>query len=150
MVALTPEEREGLELLTRRGTVSARRLKRALVLLAADEGDADAEIAKKARVHRTTVEELRKRCVEEGLEAALSERPRPGKTPLLDDKQGAYLIALACTTPPEGRAKWTMQLLADRLVALDVVKNISDETVRRKLKRGLSNRGNAKSGVSPA
>lgn len=150
MVALTPEEREGLELLTRRGTVSARRLKRALVLLAADEGDADAEIAEKVRVHRTTVEELRKRCVEEGLEAALSERPRPGKTPLLDDKQGAYLIALACSAPPEGRAKWTMQLLADRLVALDVVTTISDETVRRNLKKGLSNHGSAKSGVSPA
>jgi len=150
VVRLTGEEREGLELLTRRGTVSARRLKRALVLLATDDGDADSAIAAKARVHRTTVEELRKRCVEEGLEAALSERPRPGKTPLLDDKQGAYLIALACSAAPEGRARWTMQLLAERLVALDVVPSISDETVRRSLKKGLSNRGSAKSGVSPA
>jgi len=150
VVRLTDEEREGLELLTRRGTVSARRMKRALVLLAADDGDADSAIAAKARVHRTTVEELRKRCVEEGVEAALSERSRPGKTPLLDDKQGAYLIALACSAAPEGRARWTMQLLAERLVALDVVPSISDETVRRSLKKGLSNRGSAKSGVSPA
>ena len=150
MVRLTDEEREGLELLTRRGTVSARRMKRALVLLAADDGDADSAIAAKARVHRTTVEELRKRCVEEGVEAALSERSRPGKTPLLDDKQGAYLIALACSAAPEGRARWTMQLLAERLVALDVVPSISDETVRRSLKKGLSNRGSAKSGASPA
>ena len=145
---LSAEERSELELVTRRGTVSARRMKRALALLAADDGDKDERIAEKARLHRTTVEEIRKRFVEEGLEAALSERPRPGKAPLLDGKQEAYLIALACSTPPDGRAKWTMQLLADRVVALDIVPSISDETVRRALKRGRSSRGSAKSGVS--
>ena len=124
-------------------------MKRALVLLAADEGAVDQQIAEKVRVHRTTVEEIRKRFVEEGLVAALSERPRPGKTPLLDGKQEAYLVALACSTPPEGRAKWTMQLLANRMVALDVVESISDETVRRALKRGISSRGSARNGASP-
>ena len=145
---LSAEERSELELVTRRGTVSARRMKRALALLAADDGDKDERIAEKARLHRTTVEEIRKRFVEEGLEAALSERPRPGKAPLLDGKQEAYLIALACSTPPDGRAKWTMQLLADRVVALDIVPRISDETVRRARQRGRSSRGSAKSGVS--
>lgn len=148
VVELTPEERSELELLTRRGTVSARRMKRALVLLAADDGDTDEVIAGKARVHRTTVEYLRKRFVEEGFEAALSEHPRPGKTPLLDDKQDAYLVALACSRPPDGRVKWTMQLLADRMVELKVVESISDETVRRALKKRGSSRGSVRNGAS--
>lgn len=149
VVELTPAERDELEALTRRGTTSARRLKRALVLLAADDGDTDEVIARKARVHRTTVEELRKRCVEEGLEVALSERPRPGKPRLLDGKQEAHLLALACSQPPNGRVRWTMQLLADQLVELKIVERISDETVRQTLKKGMSNRGSVKSGASP-
>lgn len=150
MVELTPEERGQLEALTCKGTVSARRMKRALVLLAADEGDKDTEIAAKARVTVQTVERLRKRFVEEGFEAALAEHPRPGKERLLDGKQEAYLVALACSTPPEGRTSWTMQLLADRLVELNLVESISDETVRRTLKRGRSNRGSVRNGASPA
>jgi transposase len=150
VVELTAEERDELHALTSKGKVSARRLKRALVLLAADEGRKDEEIAASARVHRTTVEYLRKRFVEEGLEAALSEHPRPGKERLLDGKQEAYLVALACSKPPSGRASWTMQLLADRLVELQIVESISDETVRRTLKRGRSSPGSARSGVSPA
>jgi len=136
VVEPTLEERAELAALTRKGTLSARRMKRALVLLAADDGDKDEDIAKRARVHRTTVEGLRKRFVEEGLEASLGERPRPGKARLLGGKQEAHLVALACSAPPEGRAKWTMQLLADRLVELEIVESISDETVRRTLKRG--------------
>jgi transposase len=81
------------------------------------------------------VERIRKRFVEEGLEAALTERPRPGGQRKLDGKQEAFLIALACSTPPEGRICWTMQLLANRLVALRIVDAISDETVRRTLKK---------------
>lgn len=147
IVELTPEERDRLEVLTRKGNVSARRMKRALILLAADDGDKDEEIAAKARVHRVTVEDIRKRFVLEGLEAALSERPRPGKARLLDGRQEAFVIALACSGPPAGRASWSMQLLADRLVELKVVESISDETVRRTLKRGRSNRGSASSGA---
>jgi len=135
-VNLTAEERTELLALTRRGKASARRIKRALVLLAADEGDKDEDIVEKARVGLRTVEGLRKRFVEEGVEAALSDRPRPGKARLLDGHQEAYLIALTCSTPPPGRAQWTMKLLADRLVELRVVESISDETVRRTLKKG--------------
>jgi len=149
VVGLSGEERAELEALTRKGTASARRLKRALVLLAADDGDKDEEVAAKARVHVTTVEQIRKRCVEEGLEAALSERPRPGKAPLLDGRQEAYLIALACSQPPAGRAEWTMKLLAGQIVELEIVDSISDETVRRTLKKGMLSPGSARSGASP-
>lgn len=136
VVALTPEERAELETLTTKGTRKARQLKRALALLAADDGDTDAEIAAKVRVHAVTVERIRRRCVEEGLEAALHERPRPGQARKLDGRQEAHLLALACTKPPEGQKRWTLQLLADKLVELQVVERISDETVRRTLKRG--------------
>jgi transposase len=148
IVELSPEERADLQALTRKGATSARRMKRALVLLAASEGDTDEAIAVKVRVHRTTVEHLRKRFVEEGLEAALSERPRPGKARLLSGRQEAHLIALACSEPPAGRARWTMQLLAGRLVELRIVERISDDTVRRTLKRGRSSPGSASSGAS--
>jgi transposase len=131
------------------GSWKARRLKRALVLLGADEGKTDEVIAAEVRVHPLTVERVRKRFVEESLEAALSERPRAGKPPLLNGRQEAYLVALACSEPPVGRAKWSMQLLANQLVELAVVERISDETVRRALKRGTSSLGSAGSGASP-
>jgi transposase len=148
LVHLTSEERTELLALTRRGKASARRIKRALVLLAADDGDKDEQIAEKARVSLRTVEGLRRRFVEEGLEVSLSDRHRPGKARLLDGHQEAYLVALTCSTPPAGRAQWTMKLLADRLVELRVVESISDETVRRTLKKGTSNLGSFESGVS--
>ncbi|RKY62069.1 MAG: hypothetical protein DRP95_02040 [Candidatus Latescibacterota bacterium] len=91
---------------------------------------------------------IRKRFAEEGLEAALNERPHPGAKPKLDGKQEAFLVALACSDPPEGREHWTMQLLADRLVELGVVESISDETVRRVLKKTTSSPGRKDSGVS--
>jgi transposase len=148
VVGLTPEERESLLALTRKGKASARRIKRASILLAADDGANDEAVAEKVGVHRVTVENIRKRCVEEGLESALSDRPRPGKARLLDGHQEAYLIALTCSTPPAGRARWTMQLLADRLVELKVIESISDETVRRVLKKGTSNPHSFDNGVS--
>jgi transposase len=104
-------------------------------LLLADEGGADAAIAAALHVHRATVERTRPRFVEGGIERALHDRPRPGSRPKLDRKQEAFLVALACSAPPDGRARWTMQLLADRLVALEIVDAISDETVRRTLKK---------------
>ncbi len=136
VVELTAEEREQLLALTRKGRTPARRLKRALVLLAADEGTTDVQIAAQVRVHTGTVERVRERFVTEGLAAALAERPRPGKARKLDGRQEAHLVALACSEPPAGQARWTMQLLADRLVELKEVASISDETVRRVLKRG--------------
>ena len=136
VVKLTSEERESLLAITRKGKASARKIKRASVLLAADDGDTDIVIAERVRVHCATVEDIRRRCVEGGVEAALNDRPRPGKARRLDGRQEAYLVALTCSTPPEGRTYWTMQLLADKLVELQVVDSISDETVRRALKRG--------------
>lgn len=150
LVKLTPNERADLEALTRKGTARARQIKRALILLAADEGEKDALIAARVRVHLNTVVRIRQRCAAEGLEQALNERPRPGNPRRLDGRQEADVIALACSDPPEGRGKWTMQLLANRLVELKLVESISDDTVWRTLKRGPLNPGNAKSGVSPA
>jgi transposase len=111
------------------------------VLLAAADGQPDTAIAEQVRVGTATVERLRRRCVEAGVAAAVADRPRPGKAPTLDGRQEAYLLALACTEPPAGRTCWTMQLLADKLVEEKVVASISDETVRRVLKKGISNSG---------
>jgi len=135
IVTLKDDEREQLRAPTRRGKVAARRLTRAHILLQADTGRSDESIAQALHIGPATVERIRKRFVEEGLDVALTERPRPGGQRKLDGKQAAFLIALACSTPPAGRTCWTMQLLADHLVALRVVDAISDETVRRTLKK---------------
>lgn len=108
IVTLTEDERTHLRALTKSGKVSARKLTRAHILLQADTGGLDAAIAAALHVGIATVERVRKRCVEEGLEAALCERPRPGGQRKLDGKQEAFLLALACSTPPEGRTSWTM------------------------------------------
>ena len=140
-VALTGDERTRLLELTKKGKVSARKLARAHILLSSHGGKTDAEIAETLHVCVSTVEGIRKRFAKEGLDAALNERPRPGAQPKLDGKQEAFLVALACSAAPAGREHWTMQLLADRLVQLEVVDSISDETVRQVLKKGTSNRG---------
>ena len=141
VVDLTDEERTQLTALTRKGKVAARRLKRAQILLAASEGTTDEVIASAVRCHVATVERTRKRFVAGGVDWALSEAPRPGAQRKLDGKQEAYLVALACSEPPSGRAVWTRQLLADRLVELQVTDGISDETVRRLLKKTNSSPG---------
>ena len=120
------------------------------MLLHAVEGATDEEIAQSLHLGVLTVHRTRQRFVEEGLTAALSERPRLGKRPVLTDKQEAFIVALACSTPPEGRCRWTMRLLAERLVELKQLEEISHDTVRRVLKKTISSRGNAKSGVSRA
>ena len=148
-VVLTTEERAGLEAFTRKGIASARELRRARILLMAAAERRDTEVADAVGCCVATVELVRKRCAEEGVEAALHDRTRPGGTPLLDSEAEATLIALACTDGPAGRGTWTMQLLADRLVRLGVVERISDETVRRTLKKTISNPGSARSGASP-
>lgn len=140
-VSLTDEERERLHDLTRKGAASARMVRRAQTLLLAAEERIDEDIAKALHIGVATVERTRRRCVEEGLEAALRERPRPGARPKLGPKEQAMVVALACTKPPEGRERWTMQLLADRVVELRIVPDITDEAIRLLLKRTGSSRG---------
>lgn len=147
-VALSEDERQQLGGLVRRGKTAARQVTRARILLLADAKEPQKTIMAALGVCRKTVQEICKRYCEEGLEAALGEKPRPGGKPRLDGKQEAFLIALTCTDAPEGRACWSMQLLADRLVELGVVEEISGETVRRVLKKGGSIRGGTSSGAS--
>ena len=135
LVTLTDEERTQLMALTKKGRVAARRLTRAHILLQADSGVTQEAIAAALHLGRATVARICKRCVEGGLETALQDRPRPGAQRKLDGKQEAFLIALACSPPPQGRQCWTMQLLANKLVELGVVGTLSDETVRRTLKK---------------
>ena len=135
IVDLTEDERQELLDLVSKGTVAARKLNRAHILLQAHDGTTDVAIAKSLHVGQATVGRIRQRFVEGNLEHALNEDPRPGAKRKLDDKQEAFLIATACSTPPAGRKKWTMQLLADRLVEVKQVDTLSDETVRRVLKK---------------
>ncbi len=135
VVELLPEQRWQLQQLISAGTWSARMVNRAHILLLAHDGATDAQIAAALHVGRATVERTRRRYVLDGLEGAMNERPRPGARCKLDGTQTATLVALACSTPPAERTTWTMQLLADKLVALKVVDTISDETVRRTLKK---------------
>jgi putative transposase len=147
LVTLTEDERASLLALTKQGKIAARQLTRAHMLLQADAGEMDAVIATALHVGMATVERVRKRCVEEGLEAALNERPRPGGQRKLNGKQEAFLIALACSTPPEGRTSWTRPFLAHTLVERRAIDAISDATVRRTRKKTSSRRGSKRPGV---
>ncbi len=147
VVTLTDEQRAHVLALLKKGAAKARMLTRARILLFSAEGKTDRLIADLLQVTPETVRNVRKRFATEGLEAALQERPRPGAQPKLDSKQEALLVALACSAPPEGREHWTMHLLADRLVELEVVESISDEPVRRVLKKTNSSPGRSSSGA---
>jgi transposase len=148
-VQLTEPERARLSALTRRGRAPAQQINRARIMLLADRRTADQGIADALALSTRTVARIRRRAVEEGVEAALVDRPRPGASPLLDEQQEAFLVALVHTEPPPGRNHWTMQLLADRLISLEMVETISDETVRRTLKKRACVLTNSPAGVSP-
>jgi len=130
LVTLSDNEREQLEHLLHGGTHATRTVPRARLLRKAAEGWEDSTIAAALSVGRATVERPRQRFVAEGL-AALAERPRPGTPPKLDAKAEARLIAAACRAAPEGRQRWTLPLLADRVVALGLAASSSYESVRR-------------------
>ena len=154
-VTLTAEECQQLHELISAGKGSAKKLAHARILLKADAAPGgpawpDARIAEAAEVSVATVERVRQRFVEQGFEAALvrKRQDRPSRERKLDGRAEARLIALACSAPPPGRKEWTMRLLADQLVELEVVDAISDETVRRTLKKTRSSRGVRSSGVS--
>ena len=135
IINLGDEERQTLLEMTRKGKINARKLKRALILLKADEGLTDQEVMAALNVSRPCVERVRKRFVSDGLERALNEDPRPGQKRKLDGRAEATLIATACSDAPEGHAHWSLRLLAGKLVQLQVVDAISHETVRRTLKK---------------
>lgn len=135
IVTLTNEERQELLALTRAGEISARKMKRAQILLKADENWKDKDIIAALNSSRSTVERMRKRYVEGGLEKALKEDPRPGAKRKLDGRAEAYLIALACSDPPEDSDHWALRLLADELMELGMVESISHEAVRQYLKK---------------
>ncbi len=141
IVTLTTEERDALLALTKRGRIAARKVNRAHILLQADAGVTDETIAQALHAGLATVERVRKRFVEQGPEAALTERPRPGGKRRLDGRTEAFLVALACSIPPDERKCWTMQLLADKLVDLTDIDKVSADTVRRALKKMRLNRG---------
>src|SRR6202007_2483856 len=132
-VELSQTERAELTAILSGGTHAARRLKRAQILLAADAGASDEEIARSVGVGGSTVYRTKRRFVMGNLEAALSEEPRPGADRKLSGKEEALLVATACSSPPKGRARWTLELLADEMVRLTEHDNISRETVRRRL-----------------
>lgn len=134
-IQLTEPEHEQLKALTQKGETKARKLRRAQILLLAHQGRADEEIRATLSVSPSTVHRTRQRFVEEGLGAALNEKPRSGGPKKLDGKAEAFVIATACSDPPEGRHRWTLQLLADRAVELGLTESLSDETVRRLLKK---------------
>src|SRR4029453_13374943 len=149
IIDLTAAEHEELCRLLKQGKPSARKVARAHMPLHAAEGATEERMAPILRGGFSPVPRPRQRFVEGGLPSALIERRRPGAIHKLDGKQEAFLVALACSTPPAGRVHWTMQLLAERLVTLQLVEAISDETVRRVLKKTTSSRGSAKNGASP-
>ena len=147
VVTLTAPERSSLQALIAKGKVAAKKRTHAQILLKADVGPEgggwkDERIAEAFHVGRCTVERVRQRFVEEGLEAALTRKQQQNRIPRkIDGAAEAHLIAAACGKPPDGRKRWTLQLLADRLVVLELVDTVSYETVRRTLKKTKSSRG---------
>jgi transposase len=138
IVRLRPEERAQLEALVSKGSASARKIAHAQILLKVDADGpkwTDEQAAEAFNVHANTVREVRERFVFEGLESALNRKKHPPREPKLDGAKEAKLIAVACSQPPEGRVRWTLRLLAGRLVELQVVDSISHETVRQTLKK---------------
>jgi transposase len=148
IITLTDEERKYLEDIVNKGKNPAYRIKHANILLNAESGKPDNEISDRCRCHINTVANVRQRFVEEGMEAAL-ERKKRDKPPVqakLDGEKEARLIAIACSKPPEGYAKWTPEMIADRMVELKIVDSVSDSTVCRALKKTNSGPISAGSG----
>jgi transposase len=135
IVDLNDEERTELLVLIGKGKPSARKTTRARILLKADEGLKDAEIASILNTSRSTVERTRKRFVEGGLPKALNEDPRPGRATKLTGREEAHLIAIACSEAPDGHDHWTLRMLADKVVELGFAKSFSHEAVRQRLKK---------------
>jgi len=141
VVKLTPKERKKLLGVVSKGKNKAAVIRRAHSLLKSDESKTDQEIADLLYSSEDTISRTRQRFCEDGLDAALEDRPHPGSAHKLDDGQEAYLVALVCSDPPAGRKRWTLELLTKRLVDDGIVADISTETVRLMLKKTGSNPG---------
>lgn len=148
IVTLKDEEQVALNILTRKGKVAVRRLARANILRMAHEKFSDQEIATALKISIATIERTREKFVLGGLDYALKEEPRTGAPRKMDGKQEAFLVALACSTPPQGHSCWTMQLLADKLLERAVIEQpLSAETIRLALKKRISSPGCGMSGA---
>jgi transposase len=134
-IKLTDEERRELKGLVKSGRKLARKITRARILLLADAGEKDREIAEALQVCIQTVHKVRKRFFNEKSVSSLEEKPRSGKPPKLVGPTAAHITALACSDPPEGRKRWTLRLLADRAVELELVDTVSHEGIRKLLKK---------------
>ena len=141
IVKLTAKERKTLLAIVRKGQNKASVIQRAHILLKSDEDKTDRSIAEILYTSEDTIARTRQRFCEDGLEAGLIDKPHPGSESKLDDGQEAYLVALACSGAPAGRQRWTLELLANQLVADGIVDAISTETVRLVLKKTNSNPG---------
>ena len=135
IVKLTPKERKTLLAVVGKGKNKASVIQRAHILLKSDEGKTDETIADVMYISDATVARIRQRFCESGIEGALNDLPHPGSESKLDDGQEAYLVALACSDPPDGRQRWTLELLTKQLITDGIVDKISTESVRLVLKK---------------
>jgi transposase len=148
IVSLTDKERETLKSYLRRGVHSTRFLNRVRVLLRADKGQGDPEIARNVGISKVTAYNIRRRFASAGLQATLTEKARSGAPRKLTGQDKANVVLLACTDAPDGRTRWTHRLLADKLVELEIIPAISYKSVERILKKTHSNPGKKSSGAS--
>lgn len=154
-VTLQLDERSALEAIVQKGSHASRTVVNALILLSCDEGEfqprrmKNEDVAAVLHISMRTIDRVKKRFVEEGLDAALERRPSPRVyQPKADGDFEAHLVALSCGPPPEGFSRWSLRLLADRAVELQYIDSVSYETVRRVLKKTHSNRGRSRAGSS--
>jgi transposase len=148
-IKLTPKERQKLLAMVSKGRNQAVVIRRAHILLKSDEGKTDREICEQLYIDDETVRRTRLRFCQEGVDRALEDKPHPAPKAKLDEQQEAHLTALACTQSPDGRAQWTLELLAKCLVEDGLVEHIAPETVRLVLKKSRSSSGKSKADVSP-
>ena len=148
-VTLTNKERRKLVAIVTKGRNKASYIQRAHILLKSADGKTDAEISQWLYISESTVRRTRLRFGEAGIEAALTDEVSAEREPLLNVQQEGYLVALACSAPPDGRERWTLELLTERLIADGVVATISVESVRLLLQKNISNPGRYVSGVFP-